>query len=101
MSIFNKVIPWFIPTKDDQRRWYTEELSDTPRELGRLLREFQDLSEVYNRQLGDFEANLSKHPLYEQYINLKILAQKVSFLWDRVEYKTKRENELRNLLKEL
>lgn len=29
MNIFNKVIPWFIPTKEDQKKWYRQELFES------------------------------------------------------------------------
>ena len=101
MNIFNKVIPWFIPTKEDQRKWYTEELKDNPIETQRLLMDFQDLSEKYNRELGDFEAELAHNPIYERYLNIKVLAQQVNFLWNRIEYKNKRQVELKEMLSKL
>lgn len=100
MGLFNR-IPWFIPTKEDQRKWYTEELRGNPRELSNLLQEFQDMSERYNRMLGDFEANLVKEPYYEIYMDIKSMAQNLSFLWQRIEYKTKREGELKKMLSDL
>jgi len=94
-------IPWFIPTKSDQRKWYNEELSDTPREITRILRDFQDVNAQYSRELGDFEEMIAKTELFERYIRIKQLAQEASFLWQRLEYKQKRQEELKDYLKEL
>ena len=100
--MFNKIIPWFIPTKSDQKRWYTEELSDNPREVSRLLAEFQSLSREYNKLIGDFESDLAKdYRFYEPYLQIRSMAQQLSFLWGRIEYKTQREKELKELLASL
>jgi DNA repair ATPase RecN len=102
MNIFNKIIPWFMPTKEDQKKWYSQELSDNPRELNRLVREFSDISQEYNKKLGDFESELSKkYELYEFYLEIKGLAQKTNFIWNRIEYKNRREEELKELIKKL
>lgn len=98
MNIFNKIVPWFIPTKIDQKKWYTEEIGDIPKELNRLLVEFRETSEKYNKCLGDFEAGLAKHPLYENYMEVKYLAQQTNFLWSRIEYKQERQKELEKAL---
>lgn len=96
------MIPWFIPTKDDQRKCYNEELRDTPKEVSRLIAEFSELSRIYNEKLGNFEARLSSnYELYELYLEVKNLAQKVNFIWNRIEYKQRRENELQEMLRKL
>ena len=101
MNIFNKIMPWFIPTKEDQRSWYRDELRDNPKEVNRLLAEFQELSKEYNHRLGDFESELATTDLYEKYLDVKVLAQKVNFIWNRIEYKTKREQDLQEMLRDL
>lgn len=103
MNIFNKIVPWFIPTKEDQKRWYREELSENPKEIARLLKEFQECSSVYNQKLGDFEAGLSmdNYELYKLYLEVKQLAQQTNFLWNRIEYKQSREQELIKRMVEL
>ena len=102
MNIFNKIVPWFIPTKKDQRGWYTQELFENPKEVGRLIQEFQDISEKYNKKLGDFEARLTKdYDLYNLYLEVKSLAQQTNFTWNRIEYKQERENELRKRMSDL
>lgn len=102
MNIFNRVIPWFIPTKDDQRGWYKQELLDSPKEKDRLIREFSELSKIYNEKLGDFEASLAgDYKMYNLYLEVKSLAQKVNFISNRVEYKSQREDELNKYLMEL
>lgn len=99
MNIFNRIVPWFIPTKDDQKKWYTEEISQIPKEQAELLSEFQKLSEDYNRSLGNFEAKLAYTELYEEYLKIRSLAQNVNFLWNRIGYKRERYEELKNYLK--
>lgn len=101
MNIFNRIVPWFIPTKDDQRKWYKDELLTIPKEEREILRDFMELSEQYNRALGDFEAELTKTPLYEKYLHVKSMAQQTSFLWNRLEYKREREKTLQEYLKNL
>jgi hypothetical protein len=102
MNIFNKIIPWFIPTKDDQRKWYKEELFENPKEVDRLIMEFSDLSREYNEKLGMFEAGLSRDfQLYELYLEVKNLAQKTNFIWNRIEYKNTRSFELQKRLAEM
>src|SRR5574343_984110 len=96
MNIFNKVIPWFIPTKNDQKEWYKQELFENPKEVNRLIREFSDVSTEYNKKLGDFEADLASrdYELYCMYLDVKQLAQKTNFIWNRIEYKNERASEL-------
>ena len=102
MNIFQRMVPWWIPTKEDQRGWYTEELRSTPKDITNLLREFQDLSSKYNRRLEDFEADLTQnYNLYERYLSIKVMEQKLTFLWNRIEYKTIRKKELKEYLKDL
>lgn len=102
MNIFNKIIPWFIPTKEDQRSWYNQELFENPREVNRLIREFSEISREYNQKLGDFESVLSQNfELYNLYLEVKNLAQKTNFIWGRIEYKNKRSDELARRLSEL
>lgn len=98
MNIFNKVVPWFIPTKKDQTRWYKEELLDTPKEVHRILKDFQKISSEYNIRLGDFESRLATTPMYEEYLQIKRLAQETNFLWNHLEYKQEREKELQKIL---
>lgn len=100
MNIFNRLIPWFIPTKEDQKEWYKQELLENPKEVNRLIKEFSEISRIYNKKLGDFEADLTRHyDLYELYLEVKNLAQKTNFLWNRIEYKNSREKDLiKNLL---
>jgi len=96
------MIPWFIPTKSDQKKWYTEELRDNPKEVARLTREFQEISERYNRKLGDFEAGLTEnYDLYKLYLEVKSLAQQTNFIWNRIEYKQEREIELQKRMFDL
>ena len=102
MNIFNRVIPWFIPTKKDQRKWYTQELFENPKEVARLTREFQEISERYNKKLGDFESALAgNYELYDLYLEVKSLAQQTNFTWNRIEYKQERETELRKRMHNL
>jgi hypothetical protein len=102
MNIFNRIIPWFIPTKNDQEKWYKEELIDSPKEVNRLIKEFTQTSSEYNHKLGDFEAILSQdYQLYEKYLEVKSLAQQTNFIWNRIEYKNQREKDLITRLSKL
>jgi len=102
MNIFNRVIPWFIPTKEDQNKWYKDELLENPKEVNRLVKEFSEISEIYNAKLGEFEARLTKdYELYELYLNVRALAQKTNFVWNRIEYKNKSEGDLKKMLSDL
>lgn len=101
MNIFNKIVPWFIPTKDDQKNWYRQELADNPREVQILLKEFSEISREYSSLLGEFEARLtSDYELYNLYLKVKGLAQQTNFLWNRIETKQNREAEIKRIISE-
>ncbi len=102
MNIFNRIVPWFIPTKTDQVKWYREELLDNPKEVNNLTREFSEISKIYNERLGDFESVLAKdYQLYEAYIEVKSLAQQTNFLWNRIQQKIERSQKLQEMLRDL
>ena len=102
MNIFNKVVPWFIPTKDDQRKWYRQELLESPREVQRLTKEFSEKSREYAEKLGHLESMISRNcELHELYLEVKQLAQETNFLWNRIEAKQTREAKLSDFLNNL
>lgn len=102
MGIFNKMMPWFIPTKSDQKGWYLDELKETPKETQRLLSEFMDVSKEYDARLGSFESKMvDNYEQYNEYLQLKSMAQQISFLWGRIEYKKDREQDLQRILRDL
>ena len=80
MNIFNKIVPWFIPTKDDQRKWYRQDLEEIPREVQRLTCEFSELSREYAEKLGHLESEIAKdYKTYELYLEVKQLHRKLIF----------------------
>lgn len=102
MNIFNKMVPWFIPTKDDQRNWYKQELSENPKEVQRLTREFSETSREYTEKLGMLESRIAAdYELYQLYLEVKQLAQKTNFVWNRIEIKQRRELDLIKQMREL
>jgi hypothetical protein len=102
MNIFNKMIPWFIPTKDDQRTWYRQEVLDSPKEIQGLTHEFEEISKEYHSKLGELESRISEDfKLYKLYTEVKQLAQKTSLTWDRIGIKQGRAEELTKRLMEL
>lgn len=102
MNIFNKMVPWFIPTKDDQRKWYRQELNENPREVQRLTREFSEVSREYAEKLGHLESIIAEdYKTYELYLEVKQLAQKSNFVWNRIEAKQRKENDLLKMMNEL
>jgi uncharacterized membrane protein YgaE (UPF0421/DUF939 family) len=96
------MVPWFIPTKDDQRKWYRDELNENPKEVQRLTREFSSLSREYAEKLGRLESRIAEdYETYQLYLEVKHLAQQTNFTWNRIETKQRREDELLKRMCEL
>lgn len=97
MSIFNKIIPWFIPSENFKRKIYQAEVRFRDKELAGLYNEFQELSKEYNHKIAFFEERIgdTRDPeLYELYQDVKLLAYKTSILWDRIGAKNDRQIDL-------
>lgn len=92
---------WFIPKQSERINYYKNDIGFYDKEIPKLFAEFTELSGEFSERLGILEKNISDTDLFQEYMNLKSMSQRLSVLWQMLETKQKRRNEMEGILRNM